>query len=293
MARILAVGIATLDIVNEVEVFPAEDSKVRARAQSVRRGGNATNTLAVLSQLGHDCEWAGISVNGPDADFIRQDLGYYGIGTRYCRWLERGKVPTSYITLNRSNGSRTIVHYRDLPEFDFEAFRRIPLPEFDWLHFEGRDIYETLAMMRRVRETRPGLAISLEVEKARDGVETLFSFADLILLSPAVAGAYGCKPDALLREVRTRAPDAELVCTLGSKGAIALSREGEAVHSDASPPPRLVDTIAAGDAFNAAMIDMRQRGASLAAALRFACRLAGNKCGQAGLRGLNIPRREI
>ena len=57
--RVLGVGIATLDLVNEVDRYPAEDAEIRARAQRVGRGGNCTNTLAVLAQLGHACSWAG------------------------------------------------------------------------------------------------------------------------------------------------------------------------------------------------------------------------------------------
>ena len=62
MAHVLAVGVATLDIINEVESYPPEDGEVRALAQAIRRGGNASNTLVVLSQLGHSCEWAGVSL---------------------------------------------------------------------------------------------------------------------------------------------------------------------------------------------------------------------------------------
>ena len=49
MANILAVGIATIDIINRVNGYPHEDDEIRAISQSIRRGGNATNTLVVLS----------------------------------------------------------------------------------------------------------------------------------------------------------------------------------------------------------------------------------------------------
>jgi ketohexokinase len=291
MAHVLAVGIATLDIINEVESYPPEDGEVRALAQAVRRGGNASNTLVVLSQLGHSCEWAGVSLKEPDAETIFSELERYGIGTQYCRQLVQGKMPTSYITVSRATASRTIVHYRDLPEYDYEAFSEIPLQDFDWLHFEGRNVPETLSMMQRVREQLPALPVSLEVEKPRQNIETLFPHADLILFSAAVAGHHGLSAEQLLTETREQAVNADMVCTLGDKGAVAQSRQGETIRSDAFPPQRLVDTLAAGDTFNAAMIDALLRGVPLAKALRFACQLAGNKCAQAGLHGLHVPAR--
>jgi len=291
MAHVLAVGIATLDIINEVESYPPEDGEVRALAQDVRRGGNATNTLVVLSQLGHSCEWAGVSVKEADAETIFGELKRYGIATQYCKQLDQGKVPTSCVIVSRANASRTIVHYRDLPEYDFEAFCEIPLQDFDWLHFEGRNVPETLSMMRWVREQLPALPVSLEVEKPRQNIATLFPHADLILFSAAVARHHGFTAQQLLTETQKLAANADIVCTLGEKGAVALSRHGEAIRSDAFPPRRLVDTLAAGDTFNAAMIDVLLRGAPLVDALHFACQLAGNKCAQAGLHGLDVPAR--
>jgi len=291
MARVLAVGIATLDIINEVESYPSEDGEVRALAQEIRRGGNASNTLVVLSQLGHSCEWAGVSVKEPDAETVFSELRHYGIGTQYCKQLDQGKVPTSCVIISRAKASRTIVHYRDLPEYAFEAFCDIPLQDYDWLHFEGRNVPETLSMMQRVREQLPALPVSLEVEKPRQNIETLFPHADLILFSAAVARHHGFTAQQLLTETRKLAANADIVCTLGEKGAVALSRHGEAIRNDASPPQRLVDTLAAGDTFNAAMIDALLAGAPLADALRFACQLAGNKCAQAGLHGLDVPAR--
>ena len=288
MAQILAVGVATLDIVNEVESYPAEDSEVRALAQTVRRGGNATNTLVVLSQFGHRCEWAGVMVDAPPAAVIQADLERHRIGTTYCRHMARGTVPTSYITLSRVAGTRSIVHYRDLPEFDIASFLAIPLEGFDWVHFEGRNVEETLAMMRSVREKHPQCPLSLEVEKPRPGIDALLPWADLIVTTAMVAEHRECSPEALLQDLRRQSPAADVVCTLGNEGAIALDRDGALVRSSAFPPPQLVDSVGAGDTFNAAMIDSRLRGNGLSESLRFACALAGKKCARRGLDGLSV-----
>ncbi len=289
MAQILAVGIATQDIVNEVDTYPLEDTEVRALAQSVRRGGNATNTLLVLTQLGHRCSWAGALPGGTDTTVVDEELQRYGIDSGYCWRLPGGKLPTSYITVSRDTGSRTVVHYRDLPEYDAEAFSRIPLAEFDWLHFEGRNIEQALLMMQRARDLVPRTPVSLEVEKPRQGIDRLFPSADLLLFSQAFARQRDIPPSELLQQVRQSAPQADLVCTLGAQGAIGISRTGGVIAVNAYPPPRVVETLGAGDTFNAGLIDARLRGVALHDAMRFASQLAGQKCGQAGLHGLSIP----
>lgn len=291
MAHILAVGVATLDIIHEVANFPAEDSEIRALSQRIQRGGNATNTLVVLSQLGHHCGWGGVLVDTADAAVVLQELGRYGIDYRYCSRSTYGRLPTSCVTLSRGGGTRTIVHYRDLPEFSAADFLQIPLEDLEWLHFEGRNVEETCLMMQRVRDEAPQLPVSLEVEKPRDGIERLFPLADLLLFSPAFADAGSVSPQALLAQARELAPHADLICSLGEHGAMALGRDGVWLTAEACPPPQVVDTLGAGDTFNAAIIHARLQGDSLQASMRFACALAGSKCGQAGFDGLSIPPR--
>jgi ketohexokinase len=284
MAHILGIGIATLDIVNTVDGYPAEDAEVRAIAQQVRRGGNCTNTLVVLSQIGHRCTWGGVLVEEPDSRPILQDLNRRGIDLSAVRTLQQGKVPTSYITLNRRNGSRTIVHYRDLPEFSYEDFARIDLQKYHWLHFEGRNVSETQRILRRARELAPAIPRSVEIEKPRPDIEQLFEQADVLLFSRHFAAARGfTDPQRFLNSIEGESPNAVRVLAWGDAGAYALDRDGRLLHSAAYPPPQLIDTLGAGDTFNAGIIDALLRGDTLEAALHHACKFAGRKCGHEGL----------
>lgn len=292
MAHILGIGIATIDIINDVDGYPREDDEVRARAQHVCRGGNAANTLVVLSQLGHHCDWCGVLADDDGAAFVERALRDFGIDSRLCQRAAAGTTPTSYITRNCENGSRTIVHYRDLPELDFDHFRRLDLHGYDWLHFEGRNIVATERMMAHVRQHHPDLPLSLEVEKSRPGIETLFPHADLLLFSRHYVLATDGRqttPQAFLERLHTRLPRQRLVCAWGEAGAWGLDRDGALHHSKAFPPARIVDTLGAGDTFNAAIIDACVREESLATALSHGCRIAGRKCGHSGLDFLHPP----
>src|SRR5512139_1196567 len=191
LSRILAVGNATLDIINTVDGYPAEDMEVRAIAQQIRRGGNAANTLVALSQLGHHCSWAGTLANEPDGSLILADLAYYRIDTSAVHTVPHGKVPTSYVSLNKHNGSRTIVHYRNLQEYSHRDFEQIDLTHFEWIHFEGRNIDELHLMMEQTKKICPELPVSLEVEKVRPGIESLFSYATVLLFSKEFARRRG------------------------------------------------------------------------------------------------------
>jgi len=287
MARILGIGNATLDIIHTVDRYPCENDEVRCRDRSIRRGGNVANTLTVLGQLGHACSWAGVLADTADGQFIRNDLESGGIDTSTCRVADSGSSPVSSIILNAGTGSRTIVHHRNLPEYSCDDFMEIELQSFDWLHFEGRNIDELRRMLQWCRENYPSIPCSLEVEKPRPGVEHLFGLAGVLLFSRDYGRHHGYDgPDELLQSIHANYPDADLFCTWGECGAVALNRQGQ-VHSQAAlVPDRVVDTLGAGDTFNAAVIHGCLGGLETAILLREACGLAGRKCGQAGLEGL-------
>ncbi|MGD8885253.1 MAG: PfkB family carbohydrate kinase, partial [Gammaproteobacteria bacterium] len=173
MATVIGVGIAAVDIINFTDGFPREDDEVRAQRQDIRRGGNTANTLVVLSQLGHRCRWLGTLADDLNSMVIGDDFARYNIDTTGCEIITGGKTPTSYITLNQRNGSRTIVHYRDLPELSATAMNNIPLQHAHWVHFEGRNEIHTRYMIDHVKKQHASLPVSIEIEKPRDQLDLL------------------------------------------------------------------------------------------------------------------------
>ena len=287
MARILGTGNATLDIVLTVDGYPQENDEIRCTDRSVRRGGNTANTLIVLSQLGHACSWAGMLVDSAEGNFIREDLQTRGVNTAASRLAGSGSVPVSTILLNAGTGSRTIIHFRDLPEYSLADFSSLELQTFDWLHFEGRNVESLQAMLHWSRERYPSIPCSLEIEKPRTGIEDLFGLAQVLLFSQTYAASRGYEdPAALLHSVHREFPAADLFCTWGAEGAVSLDRDGRFARETAHTPRRVVDTLGAGDTFNAGVIDGYLAQWDAVTILRQACVLAGRKCGQTGFDGL-------
>jgi len=287
MAAVLGIGNATLDIIHQVDCYPGENEEVRCNSRILRRGGNVANTLVVLSQLGLSCRWAGMLVDNAEGDLVADDLSRHGIDISASECLGSGSMPVSSVVISKQTGSRTITHFRDLPEYSFSAFSAIDLEPLDWLHFEGRNVAGIRQMLKRVREISPGVRCSLEIEKPRDGIESLFPLTDVLMFSRNYADARGvADPLALLQSVHADCSGADLFCAWGDAGAAALGRDGREYLHPAVTPARVVDTLGAGDTFNAGIISGYLDALNIEAILARACRLAGNKCGQSGLDGL-------
>ncbi|NXX76893.1 KHK Ketohexokinase, partial [Urocolius indicus] len=248
--RILCVGLVCLDVISVVEAYPAEDSDTRCVSQRWQRGGNASNSCTVLSLLGAPCAFMGSLVPGYAAEGGRLHMG---LGLR-------GQA--------------------------------VPVPSS--VRPQARNAAEQVEMMRRVERhnrARPAaerVRTSVEVEKPREELLQLMGLGQVVFVSKDLAQHFGYQsaPEAL-RGLRSRVqPGATLICAWAEKGADAMGPDGELVHSDAFPPETLVDTLGAGDTFNASVIFALSEGRSLQDALTFGCQVAGRKCGIQGFDGI-------
>jgi len=213
--RLLCVGVACVDVLDELDAFPREDSEQRSMARTRRLGGNAANTAMIASQ----CVGLDVGVmfatsreeRDPNVAFVRntldqsavEDLGI-DVSTDSSYLL-----PSSHII--QCPGTRTILHFRDLAELavkDFVAKLETWKPPFlDWVHFEGRNIAETKSILSYLveGEGRKWLGadcqISVEIEKERPGgdVLVLVPFAHVIVFSKAfcVNRGHTCAQDML------------------------------------------------------------------------------------------------
>ncbi len=289
MANILAVGNLVLDTVLITDRFPQEDEELRAQTRLRQPGGNAANSLYVLAQLGHATSLVTTLAADQEARLLTRALEQRGIDLGHAQRKLKGATPSSYILLNQQGGSRTIVHYRDLPEVDFEHFARIEIEAYDWLHFEGRNVDELKGMLNIARTFCPDLPLSLELEKPRDGIETLLDQVNVLFTGRHYAQAKGF-PDApsCIEALRAHAPRALIICTWGDEGAWWQAAGGAIEHVPAQSV-RVRDTLGAGDTFLAGVIHSLLEQAAPAEAVRYGSELAARKCRQHGLDNLLAP----
>ncbi|XP_055482651.1 ketohexokinase isoform X5 [Psammomys obesus] len=254
--QILCVGLVVLDIINVVDKYPEEDT---------------------------------------DRSFLVADFRRRGVDVSQVSWQSQGDTPCSCCIVNNSNGSRTIILYdTNLPDVSAKDFEKVDLTRFKWIHIEGRNASEQVKMLQRIDQYNAKqpqaqrVRVSVEIEKPREELFQLFSYGEVVFVSKDVAKHLGFQSAAeALRGLYSRVrKGATLVCAWAEEGADALGPDGQLLHSDAFPPPRVVDTLGAGDTFNASVIFSLSKGNSMQEALRFGCQVAGRKCGLQGFEGI-------
>lgn len=287
MAKILGIGNSILDIILTTPHYPKEDSEMRAASRLFEVGGNVCNTLYVLNQLGNTTSIVATLASDESSKQLSKGLAQRKIDTAFTQKFIQGSTPTSYVIRNEETGSRTITHYRELPELSFDHFAKIEIEYFDWLHFEGRNIENLKGMLNIAKTFLTYQPISLEVEKAREGIEALIPQANIVFFSHHYAKQKGYQTaESLLEAMRKVAPNAQLVCTWGKEGAWYCSSSGEIQHQPAHTIPQTIDTLGAGDTFIAGVIHALIEQQPLNLAVEAGSALAARKCQQTGFDNL-------
>ena len=301
MERILSVGMACLDLISVCEKYPEEDSENLVEKHYWSRGGNAGNTSSVLSYLGADVEYFGVLVKNRWINFLTEDLRKVGVRYDNCSFLdeEHHKTPSTSIIISKATGSRTMyLDFKNITEISFKEFdKRIQIEKYKWIHFEGRNNIDNIGkMINKVEifnksvDKDQRVTVSVEIETPKSAcpeINRLLGIADVVFVSKDYAkdAGFDDKENAVKEIYKNCKKGSILFVAWGEQGAAAMLNN-ETFTSPAFKPDRAVDTIGAGDTFNASAIYALHRGYSVDKSLEFACKVAGAKCGSRGFSGV-------
>ncbi|XP_076439382.1 ketohexokinase-like, partial [Babylonia areolata] len=266
--KVACVGLVCVDIVKIINSFPEEDTDQRCQDCIWQKGGNAANTATVLSYLGAASEFLGTLAKGPYLQFLQTDFEQSRVVCQRCPVLADCQLPISVVIVSSSTGSRTILHTnKNLRELSLEDFQKLPLSsgQYSWIHFEGRPNPEEMRkMMVHVEEHNASceesssVIASLELEKPATAqqLSELMIHADIVFVSKDVATHLGfTDPVSAVESLVSRCkPGGAVICPWGERGAAGKRSGADTVTSPAFPPEVVVDTLGAGDTFNAATI---------------------------------------
>lgn len=293
---ILMVGYSCLDLVLSAPRYPEEDSMSRALDYHKRRGGNASNSSTVLSQLGAKPELLAVMTSDEYGEFIQNDLKANGIIFENCPIYPNTNSPFTSIILSLSSGTRTILHYRpkDYPNPTVEDFSKLNLAKYKWIHFEGRAVPEVLKMIDvldawNTLNYDKKVLYSVELERCYEETKGLLSKGNVVFLSKEFTKylGYTCPISALQGLAQIVQPGANIVIPWGEQGAVARTGDGVILKSPAYKPTAVLDSTGAGDTFIAATVYYLSKKKTLLEAIDFGNKIAGAKCGMVGYIGIN------
>lgn len=251
-ARVLAVGLATLDVVQTVERVPGPDEKVVARGLWVAAGGPAANAAVTASASGVPATLVTRVGQGAVARLVADDLAAHRVDL--VDLAGPGASPAvSTVLVTAATGERAVVSVNATagageagPAADWSAL----LAGAGAVLVDGHHLDLALGAAAAARAAR--VPVLLDGGSWKPGLERLLALVDVALLSAdlRLPGRPDDPPAALLAGVRDLGP--RLVARSQGGGPVQLL-DGDAVVEVPVPAVAVRDTLGAGDVLHGAL----------------------------------------
>jgi ribokinase len=287
MPRVCVVGSANVDFTVALERLPRPGETVSGGTLLRNLGGKGANQAVAARRLGAEVRFLGGVGADPSGEEIRAGLTSQGIGVEGLTTVETAATGTALICVDAEGRNQIAVapganHAVDVSVLAPHAGAigwaqvvvcqlEVPPPVVQWALVEARNA---------------GALTILNPAPARDLDAALLPLVDYLTPNEGEAGRLsGIEvrdlPSAREAAERVRARGAgTVIVTLGGQGALVCGAAG-AVHYPAFPVT-VVDTTAAGDAFNGALATGLSAGGTLEQVLPLANAAGALACTRRG-----------
>ncbi len=285
-ARVICVGVATLDQIFRIDRLPVPPAKIQAQEFIVTGGGMAANAAVTVARLGGRAAWWGRLGDDGVGDQILRLLEVEGVEIRVQR-LPGARSKTAAILVDAA-GERLVV---SAPAQGYPPDASwLPLAEVagaDAVHADSRWRTGALALFD-VAAVQGKPSVFDGDSGDPEEILRLSRAATHPFLSEPMLARYDTDPEVAVRRIFGGRNVAAGV-TLGGAGVLWF--DGRTLHRSAAFEVPVVDTLAAGDTWHGALAIALGEGQSVEAAIRFATAAAALKCTRFGGR-VGIPVRD-
>ena len=308
---ILSIGDACPDIILPysdtlaVMAALARGETINAEQKSARiaAGGSVANTAHGIAVLGGKSWFAGKVGNDYFGRFLKDAFDRAGVDTRFLILDE--KVPTSMVIAVMGQDKNRVTYAVPRTQASQHQLAPSDLPEnlldqIGWLHTSGILLRENpaadtiLDLMEQCAQKSIPVSLDLNIRIEAIGDATSFERINRAIEYSNIL--FGSGKDELSLVTGGLSPQAAatalvgsnrvVVCRSGSSGTNVYELESHVSHCSAFDVP-VVDTLGAGDAYNAGFITAAAQGLGLEIANLYGNAVAGYKLMHAGAR--NFP----
>ena len=287
---IVVVGSLNADVVVTVSRFPAPGETVPGHGFAVFPGGKGANQACAAGRLGGRVSMVGRVGRDAYGEMLARSLASSGVEVAHVSADERAPTGTAVITVDASGQNHIVVvagANGACTPVAIESARNL-LSSAGFVLLQLEIPIETVAAAARLgRES--GAVVLLDPAPARDLPPDVLRSVDYITPNESELAALVGAPPGSTFTVREAAEAARAVRDLGPRNVLvklgalgALLVTGDREHFCPAPQVDVVDTTAAGDAFNGAFAVALARGSAPSDAAAFATAAASCSVTRAG-----------
>lgn len=291
---VVGFGTNAVDFLIQVPEYPQFNSKIELEDYVQAPGGEVATTMVGLQRLGLKTSYVGRFGDDPAGDLGLSSLADAGVDLTFVERIAGARTQIAFIVIDERNGERTVIWKRDAKlrysaaEAPVEAATKARI-----VHMTPHDTAACIEMAHAGRSN--GAIVSLDIDRAFDGIENLLPLVDILVASSDLPAALTgiSDPGRSLESLRETYGCSIVGVTLGENGSLALGPNG-LVESPGFPVPGgCKDTTGAGDSFRVGLLYGVLKGHSLDESCRLANAVAALKCRAVGARTSLPDEREL
>lgn len=281
----LGFGENTCDYLLIAPAFPVPDSKTALIKDVQTSGGQVASAIVGLARLGLKTAYAGRFGGDAAGGRGRESLIIENIDVSFTETIFDARTHTSYILIDRTTTTRTILFTRDerLHYAEHEApLRAASLARILHLDAQNARAARQLAQTARANAT----IVSADFDFMNEDVRALLPHVDVLIGARDFTFQATSVVDIrhALAQLQSVYGCAIVGATLGTQGAI-VRLDNRFIETAALPVPEdLCDTTGAGDAFHAGFLYGLLNDESIEDSLKIAAAVAALACRKPGAR---------
>lgn len=284
--RILCVGSASYDITIPVSDFPKENTKTRVEEKYECGGGPAATAAYLLAKWNMDVSFIGTIGNDEYGRKLIKEFEQANVNLKNL-FIENEETTSSFITINTSNGTRTILTYRP----KYKEIENIDLNfKPDVILTDGQEY----KLMLNLMEKYPDAVTIIDAGRYTENIVELSKKVDYVVCSKDFAEKATNIDSASLKKMYNKLKEifnTNIIVTLESKGCL-YEIDGNikimpAIKVDA------VDSTGAGDIFHGAFTYGVANNLDLESILKISNIAAGLSVTKIGSRNSVMPLEEV
>lgn len=285
--KFCVVGSLNMDLVTKVKRFPRDGETLLGESFSILPGGKGANQAVALSRLGGDVEMLGVIGNDILGQQYLEVLNKEGIGNSHLKISDNLVTGTASIVVNETGENKIIV----VPGANSECSSSYVsssaeiIKNCDYLLLQLEIPIESVLKAAKIAHDA-GVGIILDPAPAKEIPLELFSLLSVITPNETEAAILtGCDTKNLkgISNAASRFHDlgVEVVIIKAGKRGAFFSKSGKCTKIKGYKV-NTIDTIAAGDSFNAGLAFSLSNGAEFPEAIKFANAVAAISTTQVG-----------
>jgi len=282
---IVGFGVATLDVIVEVEQLPRSGGKAKILSREHHGGGLTATALVAASKLGASCWYGGVIGDNEVSQQVRRILENYDVKLpAVTPYPPEAEPICATVYLEKQTGERTILWSEFLTPPPMITTEAVDIALSAKCLFADQFWAEALLpLYRQVRAKGIPIVGDFETLPSPDSEEALAFVDHPIFPAAFVRDRFNDEdiPTAVMRLLREHNRSA-VVVTDGAKGAWFAEKRDNTVRHQPAFPVTVCDTTGCGDVFHGAYAAALTLGMSLPDRVRFAAAAAALKATQKG-----------